>query len=101
MEKVYDIIGNELFKDIFWSVIAIIAGVLVYNQFIKSSISKLEKRTCSKKKKTYIKMLNSISRYILILIIAFVILRIFNVNVTSIVAGIGVIGIIISFAVQD
>lgn len=101
MEKVYDIIGNELFKDIFWSVIAIIAGVLVYNLFIKSSISKLEKRTCSKKKKTYIKMLNSISRYILILIIAFVILRIFNVNVTSIVAGIGVIGIIISFAVQD
>lgn len=63
--------------------------------------TKIEKNKYSKKMRTYIKMLNSVSKYVIIIIIIFMILNIFDVNISSIVAGIGIVGIIISFAIQD
>ena len=55
----------------------------------------------TKKKATYLKMLKSIIRYVLIVINVLVILKIFGINITSMLAGVGIIGIIIGFAIQD
>lgn len=55
----------------------------------------------TKKKATYLKMLKSIIRYVLIVINVLVILKIFGINITSMLAGVGIIGIILGFAVQD
>jgi len=55
----------------------------------------------SKKGKTYFKMLRSIIRYIFIIITFLIVLRIFGINITSMLAGVGIIGIIIGFAIQD
>ena len=55
----------------------------------------------SKKSKTYMKLLKSIIRYVLLVINVLIILKIFGINITSMLAGVGIIGIILGFAVQD
>ena len=63
----------------------------------KSGFGKLS----NKKKATYLKMLKSIIRYVLLVINVLIILKIFGINITSMLAGVGIIGIILGFAVQD
>ena len=46
-------------------------------------------------------MIKSITRYIIILCSVLVILQIFGINITGVFAGVGIVSIIIGFAVQD
>ena len=46
-------------------------------------------------------MFNNIIRYIFIIIAIIIILHIFGINVSSMIAGVGIISIIIGFAIQD
>ncbi len=99
-----DIISNIWVRRVFWSVITILISVLIYS-IISRAISNREKRNskvfASKKNHTFIKMLKSIIRYILIILDFLIILQIFGVDVSSMLAGVGIIGIIIGFAIQD
>ncbi len=65
--------------------------------FLKSSGSIFR----SKKSKSYIKMTRSVLRYVFTAITVLLLLQVNGVNVTSIFAGIGIMGIIIGFAIQD
>ena len=105
MDFIKDIINNVWIIRIFWSLITIIIGVLVYKTFSKTLTLKLESKDLkvlsSNKSKTYVKMIKSIVRYIIILIVVMIILQIFGINISSMIAGVGIISIIIGFAIQD
>ena len=98
-------LNNDLLMMIIKSIFSIIVSIILYNIFVvvigaginKSGFGKLS----HKKKATYLKMLKSIIRYVLLVINVLIILKIFGINITSMLAGVGIIGIILGFAVQD
>ncbi|MBQ2640133.1 MAG: mechanosensitive ion channel family protein [Bacilli bacterium] len=100
----------ELFKIIIkskitQSIIAIIIVYIIYkiisNIFITNNKVLKEKVSISNKGKTYIKLLSSILRYVFLGIALLCVLKIYNVNITSLLAGIGIIGVVIGLAIQD
>ena len=62
---------------------------------------KPNKRLSDKKKRTYMRMVKSIICTLLIIIIILIILEALGVNVTSMLASVGVASVIIGFALQD
>ena len=104
LEKVKDFfINNDWLLKITYSLITIILAIIIYN-IINGVITKtIEKNKFfnSKKTKTYVKLAKSINRYVVIVIVLIVILRIYGVNVSSMLAGIGIISVIIGLAIQD
>lgn len=104
MDFVENIISNIWIQRIFWSIIVILVSTLLYMIFSRI-LSTREKKNAkvfsNKKNRTFLKMLKSIVRYILIILTSIVVLQIFGVDVTSMLAGVGIIGIVIGFAIQD
>ena len=104
METIEHIINNIWVQRIFWSIIVILASTIIYTVFSRILASR-EKRNAkifsNKKNRTFLKMLKSIVRYILIILTSLIVLQIFGVDVSSMLAGVGIIGIIIGFAIQD
>lgn len=95
--------GNLWAYRIFNSIIAIITAIIIYEIFTKLILKRISggKILKSKKYYTYIKLFRSINRYLFIIVLIFVLLKINGVNITSIVTGVGVLGIVFGFAVQD
>ena len=54
-----------------------------------------------KRRKTYLRMLRSIVFAAIIIIVVLIVLQLFGVNVSSMLAGVGIASIIIGFALQD
>ena len=100
-----DIINNKLIINIFWSIVVIIFSLLLYKiitKFItKSMNSERIKILSDKKGKTYIKLANSITKYILIIFTFLLLLQIYGINISSVIAGVGVLGIVFGLAIQD
>lgn len=102
MEQIFT---NIMTKNIYISIIIIIIIDIIY--FVsKKVIEKLINKNTSnarlnKKKKTYLKLFRNILKYIFIIIALVLILQVNGVNVTSIVASLGLISVIIGFALQD
>ena len=97
--------NNPWILNIIYSLIAIVTITIVYLVFTNFVISKIEKKynkiIKSKKSNTYIKLFKSLIRYIFLIVLLFVLLRINGVNITAMVTGVGVFGIIFGFAIQD
>jgi len=96
-----DLINNIWFQRGIWTLVTIIIGLIIYKMITSLAINKIEKRLSSKKSKTYTRMFRSIIRYVILIIILLVILQIFGIDVSSMVAGVGIISIILGFAIQD
>lgn len=98
-------LNNALLIMIVKSLVSVLISIIIYNVFVTiigSGINKVDFGKLSiKKKTTYLKMLKSIVRYVLIVINILIILNIFGINITSMLAGVGIIGIILGFAIQD
>ena len=96
---------NPWILNIIYSLIAIIVAIVLYLIVTKYIISKLESRVFKKlkgsKSNTYVKMFKSINRYLFFIILIFALLKINGVNITSMVTGVGIIGIVFGFAIQD
>ena len=91
--------------NVFYSLITILIAIIFYNIFTSFIIKKFD-NTKSKvfknnKYGTYIKLFRSINKYLFLIIVIFILLKINGVNITSIITGVGVLGIIFGFAVQD
>ncbi len=97
--------SNPWFFKIINSLIVIVVAIIFYLIFTKIIIDKIESKTRNllkgKKSNTYVKLFKSINRYLFILILLFILLKINGVNITSMVTGVGVIGIVFGFAIQD
>lgn len=87
-------------KDIHLIIIYILLGWIVY-QIIKGIIIRNTKRLKKKRQKTMQKLIQNIVKYVIIVLVGATILNILGVNVTSIVAGLGVVSVILSLALKD
>ncbi|MBQ2659673.1 mechanosensitive ion channel, partial [Candidatus Saccharibacteria bacterium] len=65
------------------------------------SDKKRPKVISDKKRKTYLRMLKSIVVAIIIIVAILIILQLLGVNVSSMLAGVGIASIVIGFALQD
>ena len=106
-----NLIISDIDKNIPWlgniikSLLIVIIGIVIYSIISKIIASKLENSKYrifnNKKYNTYLKLAKSINRYLFILIILFMILKVYGVNISSLAAGVGVLGIVFGFAIQD
>lgn len=80
--------------------IIIILAYIVLLFFLKFIVRGVKKK---KNKRTYtvVKLIESILRYIIVLIVFFVILGIWGFNVTAALAGVGIVGLVIGLGAQD
>ena len=102
---------TELIKDYPWidnilySILAIIITIFIYILFSNLVLKRVENKQFklfkSNNTTTYFKLFRSVIRYLFIIILIIVLLKINGVNITSVVTGVGVAGIIFGFAIQD
>lgn len=98
-ENIQKLLNNNIFK----SCIVILVTIFIYEMLNRLIFKKAKGKDSklSNRNKTYVKVFSSFIRYALIIIDLFTILQINGINVESILAGAGIIGIIVGFAVQD
>lgn len=102
MEEIKDIFSQFLSNKIVQSIIIVIVSVSIYS-LIKHFLlrgNKLDAKI-DKKSKTYLRMLLSIIRYVFIIVTVLIILQINGIDVSSMLAGVGIASVIIGLAVQD
>ncbi len=103
MESISLFLEKLLNESIVKSIITILISFLIYKGisyiFLKGKDSK--KLNISNKSKTYLRMLKSVLRYVFLAITVLIVLQINGVNVSSMLAGVGILGIILGFAIQD
>ena len=98
-----NLLNNNFISKILGSIIVIIVCFIIYyiiDYLISKSIEK-SKLFSNKRVKTYFRLIKNIIKYIFIVIAVLLLLQINGVNVSSLITGIGIIGIILAFAVQD
>ena len=81
--------------------IYILLGIIIY-AIIKTIILKIFKtKKIDNKKKTIISLTTNVIKYLIVAFVVLSILNVYGVNTTSIVASIGIIGVVLGLAVQD
>ena len=104
LDLILDLIANTPWvSKIFLSLIAIASGIMIYAILSKLIGNKVENSRYIKGNKsvTYLKLFRSIAKYIFLVVIIFIILNIYGINIASVVAGVGVAGVVFGFAIQD
>lgn len=75
-------------------------GYIVY-ELIKKALNKYTKKLQKKRQKTIQKLIQNVIKYVVILLVSAKVLSILGVNITSIVAGLGVASVVLSLALKD
>lgn len=88
-----------------WPIVYILIGIIVY-EIIKDAVTRTENKVFKKKHhekrtKTISRHILNVIRYIIVIIICIATLSNFGVNVTSILAGLGLTAALIGLAFQD
>ena len=100
MENIKNFIDKLLNTSFINSIIVILLSIIIYKTTVYIVV-KSSKNLRSNKGRTYLKLIKSIFRYVILLLTVFVLLQINGVNVSSMLAGVGILSVIIGFAVQD
>ena len=91
-------------KQVYGSIVIIISAFIII-RIIDSIIDKLNipcKDPLEKKKrKTVVSLIKNIMKYIIIVIMVITLLNLYGVNTNSIIAGLGIVSVVIGFALQD
>ena len=105
MEILTNIVQNIGKGQIIYSIIVILVSFISYRIitrfFIKSEAHGLLNKHLNNKSKTYLKMMNSILRYVFIIVTTLIVLQINGIEVGSMLAGVGIVSVILGLAVQD
>lgn len=91
-------------KRLIFALVIILISLIVYSvikKLINIKIKNLDPHSNLNKKRTYLKLFNNIIKYFLIIIDIMFILNIYGINISSIVAGLGVVSVITGLALQD
>ena len=85
--------------------ITILISLIIYS-IVASIIKRYSKNNkfeslAGKRTTTYLRLARSITRYLFILLTLLIILQILEINITSIIAGVGLIGAVFGLALQD
>lgn len=101
--EILDVLQKIFSNSIVKSVLIVIVVIAFYKAVsgILSARGKRLKALEKKNRETYLKLVNSIFKYTLLIICFFALLQVNHVNITSMVAGLGIAGIILGVAVQD
>ncbi len=90
---------------VFGTIAVIIISIVLYTIFDRimkaSEKSERAKLITSNKGRTYIKLFKSIVRSIFIVITFLIVLQINGINVSSVLAGVGLLGVVFGLAIQD
>lgn len=100
MNYIEKITQNLNYINIIQSIIITIISIFLYKCFTYL-MTKSEKNIKNKKSKTYLKLIRSVIRYIFIVVTFLILLQTNGVDVSSLLAGVGIAGAIIGLAVQD
>ena len=96
---------NELIIKLIKTAIVIVLSIVIYNiiSYLFKKFAYNQKLTddTSKRKRTFYNLLLNIIKYIIMLLALMFILQIYGINVSALLAGIGIVGAIIGLAVQD
>ena len=87
-------------KNIHLIIIYIVLGFILYN-IIKSVMNKQTNKIKNNHQKTMHKLLQNIVKYIILILVLLSILNALGVNITSILAGVGIATVVIGLALQD
>ena len=104
MDFIENIVKNVWVQRIFWSIIVVAFSLLIYHviaRVLNGRENKNSKIMNNKKNKTMIRMLKSIVAGAISIITVLMVLEIYGINVTSMLAGVGIASIVIGFALQD
>ena len=104
MENFNDALKNIFENNIVKSVIVIVVSFFIYkfvHLLVKKATGNDKVKNISKKGKTYMRLTTSILRYIFIIITLLVLLQINGIDVSSLLAGLGIASVIIGLAIQD
>lgn len=95
--------NKVIITKIIYTILTILISIIIYMLITKILIKKLENKKSinNKNTKTFIKLLKNIIRYIIIIITVLLLLEIYGYNVSRLFASVGIISIIIGFAIQD
>ena len=87
------------------SVVAVVMSVVIYKMLIyfleKGEKTDNIKLFTSKKSKTYFKLVRSVIRYIFVIITIFILLQLNGIDISSVLAGVGILGVVFGLAIQD
>ena len=100
MENISSFIDRILQTKYLNSIIVIIISFIIYKTIVYL-VLKGSKNLTSNRGKTYLKMIKSIFRYVILLLTIIVLLQVNGVNVSSMLTGVGILSVILGFAVQD
>lgn len=104
MDFIKGIIENIWVERGFWTAVVILFSLFIYRivtRVLTSREKKASKIMSSKKNKTIIRMLKSIIAGALSIVTVLMVLQIYGVNVNSMLAGVGIVSIVVGFALQD
>lgn len=93
-----------LSKKFYLPIIYIVVGVIIYFilcNIVNKVLNVKNKHINSKKQATIINLIKSIIKYLIFIIIILMILTVYGVNTTSIIASLGIVGVVIGLAFQD
>lgn len=87
------------------SIIIVVVSIAIYKG-ITFFLTKSEKKNklnlvSGKKRTTYLKLIRSLIRYIFIILTVLILLQINGVDVSSVLAGVGILGVVFGLAIQD
>ncbi|MBO4501185.1 MAG: mechanosensitive ion channel [Clostridia bacterium] len=99
LQKIEFVLSLRIVKTALVIAAAIVFYILV-SQVLKARSKRLKKLE-RKRGETLLHLLNSILKYAVLIFCIFMILQVNNVNITSMVAGLGIAGAILGIAVQD
>lgn len=99
------ILNNIWYTRLVHSLIVIVLALFAY-KFITYLLNRSENKSsiklfASNKGKTFIKLMNSIIKSIILILTILMILKINGVDVSSILAGVGIFGVVFGLAIQD
>lgn len=93
-----------LVKEVIAPIIIVAASIIIYlicNRIIKKIFKLKIKRVNEAKQKTIVSLVNNIIKYFIAAIALMMILEIYGIDTTSLVASLGVIGLVAGLALQD
>lgn len=105
MEKIINIFQTLWHTRIIASIIIVIVSIVLYKS-ISYFLGKGEEKDrfnlfTGKKSKTYLKLTRSLIRYIFIAVTILILLQVNGIDVSSVLAGVGVLGVVFGLAIQD
>lgn len=103
MKEYLEFISKVFHSKIVNSIVVIVICFILYKiiSYTLSDKNKSLKLFTSNRSKTYLRMIRSVVRYIFFIVTILILLQINGINVSSMLAGVGIASVIIGFAIQD